>query len=168
MTDRADRRRGGRSAMSPRRLRRILAAYGASPLRWPAAERDTALALVRQRLAGERDLSEAARLDHALDAYGAAQAAPAILGPSYAPSMLRARNGAAEPPGRRGTGRRRAVTAGLRPAVLAGAVLAGLVFGVLLPHKPPLTAGVLERIPAATVSGAQAEGLAVAVLDTSE
>jgi hypothetical protein len=44
----------------------ILDAYGAAPERWPAEERDTALALARSSLPAARALTEARALDSAL------------------------------------------------------------------------------------------------------
>lgn len=56
--------------MTPKRFRRITEAYGASPARWPAGERDDALALVN---AGNADalaaLADARALDGVLDAH---------------------------------------------------------------------------------------------------
>jgi hypothetical protein len=50
--------------MDRRRLQDLIAAYGAEPERWPAAERDQARAL-----ATFSDLADAAALDRVLDAF---------------------------------------------------------------------------------------------------
>jgi hypothetical protein len=59
--------------MTPDRFRRMTESYGASPERWPAAERDAARALIEQRdpeaLAA---LAEAQTLDRLLDAHAVA------------------------------------------------------------------------------------------------
>ncbi len=47
----------------------ILEAYGADPRRWPEAEREAAIALLRQDEAARRLMDDAGELDHALDAY---------------------------------------------------------------------------------------------------
>jgi len=63
--------------MTPERFRHIAEAYGASPARWPADERDAALALVN---AGNAEalaaLADARALDGLLDAH--AVAAPGV------------------------------------------------------------------------------------------
>lgn len=50
------------------RLEQVLAAYGADPRRWPAAERDAALALIERSAEARARVAEARRLDRALDA----------------------------------------------------------------------------------------------------
>lgn len=55
-------------AMSLERLAVIVDAYGAEPRRWPAAEREAALALVAGNTAAEALLAEARMLDASLDA----------------------------------------------------------------------------------------------------
>jgi hypothetical protein len=52
--------------MTPERLARILEAYGAEPSRWPAAERDDALALI---VSDENLSKQALALDRTLDRY---------------------------------------------------------------------------------------------------
>jgi hypothetical protein len=49
------------------RLREILDAYGAAPERWPAAERDAALALLAESAAARALVDAARRLDALLD-----------------------------------------------------------------------------------------------------
>ncbi|BBU29156.1 hypothetical protein BTHE68_28900 [Burkholderia sp. THE68] len=65
--------------MTPERFRQLTEAYGASPERWPAGERDAALALVHagdaQTLAA---LAEAHALDGMLDAHAVAAPSPAL------------------------------------------------------------------------------------------
>jgi hypothetical protein len=60
--------------MTLERLRQILDAYGASPERWPAAERDAALALLDSTPEARAARNVAARLDAALDLAPAADA----------------------------------------------------------------------------------------------
>jgi hypothetical protein len=55
--------------MTPERLAEILAAYGAEPARWPAGEREEALALLRRDEGAARP---AAALDRALDRFAVA------------------------------------------------------------------------------------------------
>ncbi|MBC8637695.1 hypothetical protein IAG25_12815 [Caballeronia sp. EK] len=66
--------------MTPERFRHITEAYGASPERWPAGERDAALALVN---AGDAEalaaLAEARALDGMLDAHAVAAASPEFV-----------------------------------------------------------------------------------------
>jgi len=95
--------------MTRERLEAILAAYGADPKRWPAAERDAALAFAR---ANAIDLSEAKITDALLD-----------LAPPPAPpsDLLMARVLRAAP---------KAAAASLRIAALA--LAACMILGVLI------------------------------------
>jgi hypothetical protein len=65
--------------MTPERFRHITEAYGASPERWPAGERDAALALLN---AGDAlalaALAEARALDGMLDAHAVAAPSPEL------------------------------------------------------------------------------------------
>ena len=54
------------TAMTLERLQTILDAYGGNPERWPAAERDAALALIASSAAARRAVNAAAPLDRAL------------------------------------------------------------------------------------------------------
>ncbi len=80
------------SSMQPARFAEVLDAYGADPRRWPASERDAALALLASSPAARAQLQVAASLDAALDAH-------AVSPPS---SALRAALIAAAPQPRRG------------------------------------------------------------------
>jgi uncharacterized oligopeptide transporter (OPT) family protein len=66
--------------MTPERFRQLTEAYGASPERWPARERDAALALVH---AGDADalaaLADARALDGLLDAHAVAAPSPELV-----------------------------------------------------------------------------------------
>jgi hypothetical protein len=64
-------------AMTANRVREIIEAYGADPRRWPAEERDAALAMVRADAALAALMQEGVRLDALLD--------------RFAPAPLRAR-----------------------------------------------------------------------------
>jgi len=66
--------------MTPARLHAILDAYGADPARWPAAERDAALALLARSAEARRHHDQAARLDAALDAAPVDVPSPALAG----------------------------------------------------------------------------------------
>jgi len=55
--------------MTPKRVREIVEAYGADPVRWPAAERDAALAMVRTDEALAAFVQESRRLDLLLDQF---------------------------------------------------------------------------------------------------
>lgn len=64
--------------MNIQRVRQIIEAYGAEPARWPAAERDQALAMVERTPELTRLREEAGHLDAALDAFAPAIAPPAL------------------------------------------------------------------------------------------
>jgi GAF domain-containing protein len=67
--------------MTPERLARILAAYGASPERWPRAERADALALLARDMDAAR---HAAALDGALDGLAVPHPDAAMVGRALA------------------------------------------------------------------------------------
>lgn len=60
--------------MTPKRLRQILAAYGAQPRRWPEPEREAALALLTDSGEARRLLDEARAVDRLLDTVPAREA----------------------------------------------------------------------------------------------
>jgi len=64
--------------MTSSRLHAILDAYGADPARWPAAERDAALALLARSPEARRQHDAAARLDALLDASPIEVPSPAL------------------------------------------------------------------------------------------
>ena len=66
------------SGMNAERLRQLADAYGAEPGRWPAAEREAALALLAEDRRAERLLFEARKLDAALDASPTPAVSPAL------------------------------------------------------------------------------------------
>lgn len=101
--------------MEQERFEQLIAAYGADPARWPAAERAAA-----QRRAAERDLGDERALDALLDAYR-------VEGPSAA---LRQRVLAAAPGPRRAFRPTRLFW--LSGAGLAAACAAGVLLGVRL------------------------------------
>jgi hypothetical protein len=55
--------------MTPKRVREIIEAYGADPVRWPADERDAALAMVGADAGLAALLQESRRLDVLLDQF---------------------------------------------------------------------------------------------------
>lgn len=129
----ADGAAGAAAAMSPARFERLIAAYGADPARWPAAERAGALAfLAANREAAAPLLAEAASLDQALATARAAA-------PSLSPRALAAiRRGAR--PGRLGRLRRLLdwPDALWQPAgAVAAALLVGFVVGLGAPSATP-------------------------------
>ena len=73
--------------MTPRRLRRLIQAYGGEASRWPAAEREAALRLLAQSDEARTLQREAARLDRQLDGW-----APAVE-PGRAAQLLDAVSG---------------------------------------------------------------------------
>ena len=115
--------------MNKDRFLDIIEAYGSDPRRWPAAERDDALALVRSDAELAVVLREADRLDALLD-----ESRP--LAPSLA---LRSRVIAGAPRGRAAPRRFGWWAPG---AGLAAAGVAGVVFGASL-LAPPETSEVL-------------------------
>ncbi|HYE43681.1 MAG TPA: hypothetical protein VEA15_09845 [Caulobacteraceae bacterium] len=65
--------------MNTERFETLIAAYGAEPSRWPAAERDAAMAfMASDRAAAERLLFEARMIDAALDASPTPQVSHAL------------------------------------------------------------------------------------------
>ena len=58
------------TTMTIDRLQTILDAYGASPARWPEAEREAALALIAQSAEARAAVSQAGALDATIDTYG--------------------------------------------------------------------------------------------------
>lgn len=110
--------------VTPDRVRDILAAYGAAPQRWPAAERDAILALVATDASLAQALAEARALDGLLDD---APAPPAMMVNPIAIA-------AAARSGGRSTAAAPAVAAGprlrWRIAGMAAAAVLGFVVGV--------------------------------------
>lgn len=108
--------------MRRKRFRQLLAAYGAEPGRWPAAEREAALALVAADPALRALLDDERPLDRLLDAHDPASSPDLAAAEISLPRRL--------PPQRRGLG---AWLGGrwLWPevATLATAALIGLVIG---------------------------------------
>jgi hypothetical protein len=66
------------SSMQLARFTEVLDTYGADPQRWPAADRDAALALLADSQVARAQQQEAALLDAALDAYAVAAPAAAL------------------------------------------------------------------------------------------
>lgn len=103
--------------MTPERLSRILAVYGASPDRWPAAERDAALRLLESDRGALRAMHEEQMLDNLLSRHSVPIPDAALVGRTLA-----------------GFGRWTGLSV-LRSwwarCALAGAALAGVAAGVL-------------------------------------
>lgn len=70
--------------MTPERLSRILAVYGANPDRWPAAERDAALRLLESDPAALRLMREEQRLDTLLSRHDVPAPHAALVGRALA------------------------------------------------------------------------------------
>jgi hypothetical protein len=100
------------------RLEALLAAYGADPARWPAAERDAARALLARSAAARARRDAAARLDRLLDAVPAAAPSPAL-----AARVLAAAPQAPAAAARRRPGRRWPYVAAAASAAAAAALL---------------------------------------------
>lgn len=66
------------STMTDTRLQELLASYGADPARWPAPEREAALALLQASPAARALRDEAAALDAALDRWTVPAPGPAL------------------------------------------------------------------------------------------
>jgi len=107
--------------MTVDRLRELLDAYGASPTRWPEAERASAQKLVAESAAARELQREADALDRLLDALPAGDASPALVS--------RVLGGA---PGRRA----RRATRWVAAAALPLAAAAALGFWLLARQKP--------------------------------
>jgi hypothetical protein len=97
------------------RLRQLLEAYGADAERWPAGERDAALASLARSPEMRAEHAAAARLDRVLDLAPAAQPSPALVA-----AVL-----AAAPRGRR-TSRVRRLSVAI-PLAIAAALLMWIV-----------------------------------------
>lgn len=118
--------------MTQERLRNVLDAYGANPDRWPAEERDAALALVARSAEARTLYTEAARLDELLDRL-----------PLQMPSVDLTHRVLADMPSPRrsvyrGAARRRGISAGALLAVAAVLLL------VLMPMRAPRSAPPLQ------------------------
>ena len=136
MTAQTDGGGGGRMADMPmERLRAILDAYGAAPVRWPAAERSRARALLDGSEDARLAHAEAMRLDVALNHLNPPPPPSALAERLYRHGAVRrgmaAMLGRARP-GRQGTGPGSGVL--LRPAAFALTMLMGVVIGLAIPR----------------------------------
>jgi hypothetical protein len=113
--------------VTPDRFRELTEIYGAEPRRWPAAERQAALAYMRDHAGdAEAALSEASTLDDLLGDYGAIPAG----------AVLREQIIASAPRGARSPARRMPVwwqAAGFAGLGLAGALAGALAISVVMP-----------------------------------
>jgi len=107
------------------RLEHLLAAYGATPARWPTAERDAALRLLERSAAARALRDEAAELDRLLDAV-----------PSDPPSAALARRVLAAAPTRRVARVWRRTLAAAVPLAAAAAVALWLTTREPVPTAP--------------------------------
>lgn len=111
--------------MTPERLRAVIEAYGTSPARWPAAEREAAAALLAESAAARALVTEAAPLDALLDAVPAVTPTSAMRAAILALAPRAAQ--------RSGEGWRGLIDAlggwRLAGAVLAASLVLGLVSG---------------------------------------
>lgn len=124
------------------RLREILAAYGASPRRWPADERDGAETLLASSLKAREAVTEAARLDGVLDHDPAPAPSPELAGRIHRFDITQAAPGIWLRLGHWLNDSYAAIA--FRPVALPAAVvvatLVGLTVGFALPHPGGLTA----------------------------
>lgn len=120
-------------SMNTERLRALIEAYGASPDRWPEAERDTALSALANLSEANEDLRAAAALDALLGAWRLEPPAERLADRIAARAV--AQRG---PIGRRTEGRRAGggltgrAAAWFAGAALAAACAAGVLVGVRL------------------------------------
>lgn len=140
--------------MTLARLREILAAYGASPRRWPADERDGAETLLASSLKAREAVTEAARLDHVLDHDPACAPSPELAARIHRYDITRPAPGVFLRLGGWLNDSYRAVA--FRPVALPAAVvlatLVGLAIGLALPRfgavAPPQAVVVADAEPA--------------------
>ncbi len=127
--------------MTLARLREILAAYGASPRRWPADERDGAQALLASSLKAREAVTEAARLDGVLDQGPAPAPSPELVGRIHRYDITQTAPGVFLRLG--GWLNDSYAAIAIRPAALPAAVvvatLVGLTVGLALPHPGGIT-----------------------------
>ncbi len=132
--------------MTLARLREILAAYGASPRRWPSDERMAAEALLAGSLKAREAVTEAARLDDVLDRDPAPSPSPELAGRIHRYDITAAAPGVFLRLGRWLIDSYAAIA--FRPAALPAAVvlatLVGLTVGFALPHPGGLTPSLPE------------------------
>lgn len=121
-------RENGKDTMTVDAFRALLDAYGADARRWPAEQRDAAIAFQATET-GEALAAEAAKLDALLDCYEPSGPSSALTGRIM------------ETAGRRVTLRRRLqrwfVGAGLVGVGLAGGLTGAFVVAVVMPPHPP-------------------------------
>ena len=139
---------GQNGDMTLARLREILAAYGASPRRWPADERDAAETLLASSLKAREAVTEAARLDDVLDHSPAPSPSPELAGRIHRYDITAAKSGVFLRLGRWLNDSYAAIV--FRPAALPAAVvlatLVGLTVGFALPHPGGLTPSLPEAL----------------------
>lgn len=126
------------------RLRDIVGAYGAAAHRWPADEREAAIALVETSDAARALLDEALQLDLMLDAAPAAEPASDMLVSRIMAARPRAVSGEiVKPTASPAPGFWRGLIAELwpygTPAVPAGALAASIMLGITFGASAPAT-----------------------------
>ena len=141
-------KRGQDSDMTLARLREILAAYGASPRRWPSDERDAAEVLLASSLKAREAVTEAARLDDVLDLDPACAPSPELAARIHRYDITQAAPGVFLRLGRWLNDSYTAIAN--RPAALPSAVilatLVGLTAGLALPHSGGLTPSLPQAV----------------------
>ncbi len=127
----------GQSTMTLQRLRAMLAAYGAAPDRWPAAERAAADALIAGSASAARAVVEARALDLALDdstaevpADALARLTAATAFPPPRPAVRRAGIRSVPPAPARGWATNLAAAFWPRAAMFASVAALGIVVGL--------------------------------------
>jgi anti-sigma factor RsiW len=117
--------------VTPERFRELTEIYGAEPQRWPAAEREAALAYMRDQAAdADAVLADAATLDGMLSSYTVVHP-DAVLRERVIASAPKTRNWSWRPAGLLWR------SAGLAGLGLAGALAGALVIGVVMPLDRP-------------------------------
>lgn len=150
--------------MSRQRLAEIVEAFGASPERWPEAERRAAEALVARSADARALVAEARELDAMLDMAPAAEASPLL-----AARILAARPLSSARPASAASGARRPANAGRSsvepwramvravwpygsPAVPAGALAFSVMLGLTVGFAAPSTLAAVGITTVATAS----------------
>ncbi len=131
------------------RLREILAAYGASPRRWPADERDGAETLLASSLKAREAVTEAARLDDVLDHDPAPVPSPELAARIHRYDITAPAPGVWPRLGRWLNDSYAAVA--FKPVALPAAVVLATLVGLTVGLALPRTGGLTPSLPEAVV-----------------
>lgn len=159
--------------ISIERLEEIVDAWGASPSRWPEAERGAAEALLAASSEARRLVDEAARLDVLLDAAPVEAPSAALMARLMAARPRPVADAPSRAAGSRARGRWRSLIEAVWPygsaAVPAGTLAAAIMLGVMVggtADLSPLTE--TETVVAETAADDQLIALAMADVDWPE